>query len=199
MGWEPMRQPLLGSSVLCERILQEVLYPAVKGLSRVGSPFYGVLYAGLMIKEGAPFVLEFNARFGDPETQVVLPLMKTDLLDVLEAVVEHRLDQLYVEWHDLAAVCVVLTSEGYPGSYQSGFPIVGLPNQASKSVMVFHSGTTWDNEKIVTSGGRVLGIMGMDSSLRNAKEHAYQALSFIQFDGCYFRPDIAHRALHGHS
>ena len=101
------------------RVLRDVLYPAVEGLSRMGSPFYGVMYAGLMItKEGLPYVLEFNARFGDPETQVVLPLLKTDLVDVLEAVAEHRLDQVHVEWHDQAAVCVVLTSGGYPGSYK---------------------------------------------------------------------------------
>jgi len=186
----------LGTLELRERILHDVLYPAVRGLSRVGSPYYGVLYAGLMIKDGKPYVLEFNARFGDPETQVVLPLLKTDLLEVLEAVVEHRLDQLHVEWHDQSAVCVVLTSGGYPGSYQTGFPITGLPERESESVMVFHSGTMFAKEALLTQGGRVLGVTGRDATLVGAKEHAYQALSPIQFEGRYFRADIAHRVFH---
>ena len=120
----------LATPELQRRILEEVLHPAVTGLSRVGSPFYGVLYAGLMIKDGNPYALEFNARFGDPETQVVLPLLQTDLLDIIEAVVEHRLDQIQVGWHNQVAVCVVLTSEGYPGSYPTGLPIAGLPKSS---------------------------------------------------------------------
>ncbi len=185
----------LGTPELRQRILDEVLSPAVTGLSRVGSPFYGVLYAGIMVKDGNPYVLEFNARFGDPETQVVLPLLQTDLLDVLEAVVEHRLDQLQVEWHNQAAVCVVLTSGGYPGSYQTGLPITGLPENESKSVMVFHAGTSYANDKIVTNGGRVLGVTGIDSTLAGARDHAHQALAPIQFEGRYFRSDIGHRVL----
>ncbi len=185
----------LGTLELRQRILDEVLTPAVIGLSRVGSPFYGVLYAGIMVKDGKPFVLEFNARFGDPETQVVLPLLKTDLLDVIEAVVEHRLDQLHVEWHNQAAVCVVLTSGGYPGAYQTGFPITGLPEKESKSVMVFHAGTSHADGKIVTNGGRVLGVTGIDSTLLGARDHAHQALVSIQFEGRYFRSDIAYRVL----
>ena len=115
---------------------------------------------------------------------------------VLEAVVEHRLDQLHVEWHDQSAVCVVLTSGGYPGSYQTGFPITGLPERESESVMVFHSGTMFAKEALLTQGGRVLGVTGRDATLVGAKEHAYQALSPIQFEGRYFRADIAHRVFH---
>jgi phosphoribosylamine--glycine ligase len=185
----------LGTPELRQCILDDVLTPAVIGLSRVGSPFYGVLYAGIMVKDGKPYVLEFNARFGDPETQVVLPLLKTDLLDVIEAVVEHRLDQLHVEWHNQAAVCVVLTSGGYPGAYQTGFPITGLLETESKSVIVFHAGTTHADGKIVTNGGRVLGVTGIDSTLVGARNHAHQALASIQFEGRYFRSDIAHRVL----
>ena len=119
--------------------------------------FSRVLYAGLMVVDGVPYVLEFNARMGDPETQVVLPLLKTDLLDVMEAVVEHRLDQLRVEWHDEHAVCVVMTSAGYPGPYQSGARITGLDAPIEDAAIVFHAGTAKRNNDIVTAGGRVLG------------------------------------------
>ena len=186
----------LGTPALRERILQEVLYPAVNGLSRVGSPYYGVLYAGIMVrKDGQPFVLEFNARFGDPETQVVLPLLKTDLLDIIEAVVQHRLDQVTVEWHDQAAVCVVLTSGGYPGAYKTGIPMTGLPHGTSESVMVFHAGTANRDGEIVTNGGRVLGVTALDNTIRGAQKRAYEAVAPIQFEGRYFRADIAHRVL----
>ncbi len=185
----------LATSELQRRILEEVLYPAVIGLSRVGSPFYGVLYAGIMIKDGNPYVLEFNARFGDPETQVVLPLLQTDLLDIIEAVVEHRLDQLQVVWRDQAAVCVVLTSEGYPGLYQTGLPITGLPEQPSESVVVFHAGTTRSEQAILTNGGRVLGVTALAGTIQSAQEQAYAALAPIKFEGRYYRSDIAHRVL----
>jgi phosphoribosylamine---glycine ligase len=185
----------LATPELQRKILEEVLYPAVMGLSRVGSPFCGVLYAGLMIKDGKPYTLEFNARFGDPETQVVLPLIQTDLLDIIEAVVEHRLDQIQVAWHDQAAVCVVLTSEGYPGSYQTGLPITGLPDQSSESVVVFHAGTTQSEKAVLTNGGRVLGVTALADTIRNAQKQAYAALAPIQFAGRYYRSDIAHRVL----
>jgi phosphoribosylamine--glycine ligase len=179
------------------RVLRDVLYPAIEGLSRMGSPFYGVLYAGLMItRDVHPSVFEFNARFGDPETQVVLPLLKTDLVDVLEAVAEHRLDQVHVEWHQHAAVCVVMTSEGYPGSYKKGAPITGLSNPVGgQDVVVFHAGTGVAGEECVTSGGRVLGVTGLGPDLRTARSHAYEAIKNITFDGCYFRRDIAQRAI----
>ncbi len=185
----------LGTSELQEQILNEVLSPAVQGLSKVGSPFYGILYAGLMIKEGRPYVLEFNARFGDPETQVVLPLLKTDLLDILEGVVEHRLDQIQIEWHNQGAVCVVLTSGGYPGPYTTGVPIFGLPAVEQEAVKVFHAGTAKKDGNIITQGGRVLGVTGLDSTLQGATKRAYEAVSTIHFDKQYFRSDIAHRVL----
>ena len=185
----------LATPELQRRILEEVLNPAVVGLSRVGSPFYGVLYAGLMIKDGKPYALEFNARFGDPETQVVLPLLQTDLLDIIEAVVEHRLDQVQVTWHQQAAVCVVLTSAGYPGSYPTGLPITGLPEQPTESVLVFHAGTTQSEQAVLTNGGRVLGVTALADTIQNAQQQAYAALAPIQFQGCYYRSDIAHRVL----
>jgi phosphoribosylamine--glycine ligase len=187
----------LATPELQRRILEEVLHPAVTGLSRAGSPFYGVLYAGLMIKDGNPYALEFNARFGDPETQVVLPLLQTDLLDIIEAVVDHRLDQIQVAWHNQAAVCVVLTSKGYPDSYPTGLPIAGLPEQPTESVVVFHAGTKRFDRTVLTNGGRVLGVTALADTIRNAQEQAYLALAPIQFEGRYYRSDIAHRVLSG--
>ena len=185
----------LATPELQQRIVEEVLQPAVIGLSRMGSPFYGVLYAGLMIKDGKPYTLEFNARFGDPETQVVLPLLQTDLLDIIEAVVEHRLDQIQVAWQNQAAVCFVLTSEGYPGSYPTGLPITGLPQQSCESVVVFHAGTKQSEQTVLTNGGRVLGVTALADTIQQAQEQAYAALTPIQFKGCYYRKDIAHRVL----
>ena len=181
---------------LLHRILKEVLSPAIDGLTRVGSPFYGVLYAGLMINEGDPYVLEFNARFGDPETQVVLPLLKTDLVDILESVVEHRLDQMKIEWSDQSALCVALTSGGYPGWYKKGLPIFGLDeNSTSDGVVVFHAGTAVTDSRRVTAGGRVLGVTGTGDDLAIARDKAYSAVKKIDFNGMYYRNDIGHRVL----
>jgi phosphoribosylamine---glycine ligase len=185
----------LGTSVLREQVTREILQPIVDTMARLGSPFQGVLYAGLMVVKGVPYVLEFNARMGDPETQVVLPLLKTDLIDVAEAVVEHRLDQLTVEWHDDHAVCVVMTSGGYPGTYQNGFPIRGLDSSEHEATVVFHAGTAKKNGEVVTAGGRVLGITGRGKTLEEAQARAYQTVNTISFEGCHFRKDIAHRAL----
>lgn len=185
----------LGTTALREQVTREILQPVVDTMSRLGSPFQGVLYAGLMVVQNIPYVLEFNARMGDPETQVVLPLLKTDLVDVAEAVVEHRLDQLRVEWHDDHAVCVVMTSGGYPGSYQNGYPIRGLDAAYSEGATVFHAGTAKHNGSVVTAGGRVLGITGRGKTLAEAQSVAYRVAKTITFDGCHYRRDIAHRAL----
>jgi len=188
----------LGTMTLREQVTKQVLYPAVEALSRIGCPFQGVLYAGLMVVNGTPYVLEFNARMGDPETQVVLPLLKTDLLDVIEAVVEHRLDQLTVNWHDETAVCVVMTSGGYPGAYQTGRLIQGLPTTTDEKTIVFHAGTRRTGAEVVTAGGRVLGITGRGKTLTDAQEEAYRATRSIAFEGSHYRMDIAHRALSRH-
>lgn len=185
----------LGSSSLIETVVREILHPAVEALSRLGSPFQGVLYAGLMIVQGRPYVLEFNARFGDPEAQVVLPLLKTDLLDVIEATVEHRLDQIRIDWQSRAAVCVVLTSAGYPGAYETGKPITGLQESGHEDILVFHAGTKRQGDRIVTAGGRVLGITGIGADLAAAREQAYRATHRISFQGCHYRSDIARRAI----
>jgi phosphoribosylamine--glycine ligase len=181
----------IATSGLRRLVMQQVLRPAVEAMSRVGSPFYGVLYAGLMVVQGRPYVLEFNARFGDPETEAVLPLLKTDLLDVVEAVVEHRLDQLDIEWHDRAAVCVIMTSGGYPGTYPVGLPIRGLDAaEARKEVIVFHAGTKRRGDEIVSAGGRVLGITGIGKDFREARSRAYAGTAAVTFEGCHYRTDI---------
>jgi phosphoribosylamine--glycine ligase len=185
----------LGTTALCEQVTREILQPVIDVMSRMGSPFQGVLYAGLMIVHGVPYVLEFNARMGDPETQVVLPLLKTDFLDVVEAVVEHRLDQVQVEWHDGHAVCVVMTSAGYPGPYPVGEPIRGLDRFDPQRGTVFHAGTARDGQEIVTAGGRVLGITGQGAKLADAQAAAYATAKQITFKGCHYRQDIAYRAL----
>ena len=186
----------LGSPALRAVVLDQVLKPVVAAMSKSGSPFAGVLYAGLMIVKGKPYVLEFNARFGDPETQVVLPLLKTDLVDVVEAVVEHRLDQLTVAWHDQAAVCVVMTSGGYPGPYQTGVPVAGLPEKVlSGDVLVYHAGTKRQGHDVVTAGGRVLGVTGVGAQFTDAMQRAYDMVRTISFSGCHYRTDIAQRAI----
>jgi phosphoribosylamine---glycine ligase len=188
----------LGTTKIQEQVRREVLQPMVDAMARLGSPFQGVLYAGLMMMDGTPYVLEFNARMGDPETQVVLPLLKNDFVDVLEAVIEHRLDQLPVEWHSDATVCVVMASGGYPGIYQQGIPLSGLPmatTLSNSSSVVFHAGTVQRGEEIVTAGGRVLGVLGRGQTLLEAQGEAYRVAKTISFEGCHFRTDIAHRAL----
>ena len=186
----------IATAALREQVTREILQPTVDALARLGCPFQGVLYAGLMLVKDVPYVLEFNARMGDPETEVVLPLLETDLIDVMEAVVEHRLDQLTVKWRDEAAVCVVMTSPGYPGSHQTGLPIDGLTSQpVDPRVVVFHAGTRQEAERLVTAGGRVLAVTAWGPSLRHAREQVYQTLPSIRFDGGHYRTDIAHRAL----
>lgn len=186
----------IATAVIREQVTRQVLQPTVDAMARLGCPFQGVLYAGLMIVKGMPYVLEFNARMGDPETEVVLPLLKTDLVDVMEAVVEHRLDQLAVEWRQDTAVCVVMTSPGYPGSYETGFPIQGLPAQSGDApIAVFHAGTRREAGQVVTAGGRVLAVAAWAPSLLQARAQVYQAVPAITFQGRHFRTDIAHRAL----
>jgi phosphoribosylamine--glycine ligase len=188
----------IGTAKLLEQVRRSILEPAVEGLSQLGSPFQGVLYAGLMISGGEPRVLEFNARFGDPETQVVLPLLKTDLVELMMAVTEHRLDQAAIEWHPQVAVCVVLTAKGYPGEIQKGVRIEGLKQQANNDgLLIFHAGTATGaaaQEAIVTAGGRVLGVTGVGDDFGLARAKAYAAVKEIRFEGMQYRTDIGSRA-----
>ena len=183
---------------LMNQITREILVPVVDGMNRNGTPYKGILYAGLMITGGGPRVLEFNVRFGDPETQPILARLKSDLLEVLLAVCNGTLDQITLEWDRRPAVCVVMASGGYPGDYEKGKKIVGLKEtQQLEDVIVFHAGTKDMDGDIVTNGGRVLGVTALGQTIRDAKEKAYRAVDKIKFDGAYCRRDIADKAIKG--
>ncbi len=181
---------------MTEWILQHIAKPTVRAMAEEGTPFYGVLYCGLMMTARGPEVLEYNARFGDPETQAILMRLESDLVDVLEACIDGRLNELELRWSPGASACVVASSSGYPGSYNTGFPISGLSAACHvPEVQVFHSGTSRLGRQLVTSGGRVLGVTAAGESMEQALARAYQALAEIQFEGIYYRRDIGHRAL----
>jgi len=181
---------------LMNRITREILVPVVDGMNRNGTLYKGILYAGLMITAGGPRVLEFNVRFGDPETQPILIRLKSDLLEVCLAVCDGRLDEVTLEWDQRPAVCVVMASGGYPGDYQKGKRITGL-NETDRieDVVVFHAGTAVKNGDIVTNGGRVLGVTALGQTVADAKARAYRAVDKIKFDGAYCRRDIADKAI----
>lgn len=174
--------------------LENILVPTVKAMAAEGRPYRGVLYAGLMVTADGPKVLEFNARFGDPEAQPVLMMLETDLVDIMEAVIENRLNQIQIKWKNAAAVCVVLASGGYPGSYAKGDVIHGLDN-VPQEVQVFHAGTALKDGQVVTSGGRVLGVTAFGTDIPAAIERAYQGVSAINFRGMHYRRDIGQKAL----
>lgn len=171
---------------------KKYIYQAtVDAMAAEGRPFQGVIFFGLMLTEDGPKVLEYNARFGDPEAQVVLPRMKNDIIDVMEACVDGTLDQIQLEFEDNAAVCVVLASDGYPVSYEKGFPIDGLDAFDNQEYFCFHAGTALDKEgRIVTNGGRVLGVTAKGNDLKDARMKAYEATEWIAFDNKYMRHDI---------
>ena len=178
-------------------IEEHVLVPTVHAMKRAKRPFSGILYAGLMMTHQGPKVLEYNVRFGDPECQPLLMRLKTDLVDVLEAAVEGRLDRIGpLQWDPRPAVCVVMASEGYPGYYQKGHPIRGLEDAAKlPDVKVFHAGTAEKNGQIVNSGGRVLGVTALGDNISKAKLQAYTAVKCIRWDGAWCRTDISDKAL----
>ncbi len=179
-----------------QQIREFILEPTVAGLRNDEIPYRGVIYAGLMLTEIGPKVLEFNCRFGDPETQVVLPLMSTDLVDLMTATVDRRLEKApAIEWRKGYAACVVMASRGYPGKYQTGKQISGLRKSSGNGNYVFHAGTKRDGGNWSTSGGRVLGVVGIDSNLKGALNRAYSLVKRIRFDGAYYRRDIGFRVL----
>jgi len=184
------------TDALMEQVTREILVPVVDGMNRNGTAFKGVLYAGIMITAGGPRVLEFNVRFGDPETQPILMRLKSDLLEVCLAVCDGKLDDVTLEWDQRPAVCVVMASGGYPGSYEKGKVITGI-EQAEQldDVVVFHAGTSIVQGNVVTSGGRVLGVTAMGERIADAKARAYEAVDRISFEGAYCRRDIADKAL----
>jgi phosphoribosylamine--glycine ligase len=187
--------PIVTESLM-KQITREVFVPIIDGMNRNGTPYRGVLYAGMMMTAGGPRVLEFNARFGDPETQPILMRLKSDLLEIMLAVCEGRLDEVTLVWDERPAVCVVMASKGYPDAYEKGRIIEGL-DEASRlrDVMVFHAGTAQKNGKVVTAGGRVLGVTALGNTIAEAKKRAYEAVNVIKFERAYWRSDIADKAI----
>jgi phosphoribosylamine--glycine ligase len=187
--------PVLTAELLSQ-IERQVLVPAVDGLLRQGIEYKGVLYAGLMLTPAGPKVLEFNCRFGDPETQPLMMRLKSDLAQTLLAVSEGRLDEMELQWDQRPSICVVAASGGYPGKYAGGVPITGVAEaDAMRDVKVFHGGTRAYNGALVTDGGRVLGVAALGRTIVEARQRAYAAMEKIHFDGMHYRRDIAHQAL----
>ena len=184
------------SASLHKKIMRRIIIPTLQGMKEEGREFKGVLYAGLMIKGADPKVLEFNVRFGDPETQVTLPRLKNDLLEVLLAVQDQSLNQVHLEWRPQAAVCVILASRGYPGSYDKGKPIKGLEKLSRLSnIFTFYAGVKREDHRLVTSGGRVLGVTALSKNLKEAIRQAYRAVDKVYFEGMYCRRDIGYKAV----
>jgi phosphoribosylamine--glycine ligase len=179
-----------------KQVMDKVMNPTVRAMEKEGRLFKGILYAGLMIHNGEARVLEFNARFGDPETQPVMARLDSDLIDIIEAILDGMLATVPIKWKNDSAVCVVMASGGYPGNYEKGREIKGLDQaSARKNVMVFHSGTALKDGRIVTDGGRVLGVTGLGPTVAAAIDNAYAGVREISFDGAHYRRDIGARAL----
>lgn len=174
-----------------EECMNNIFLPTIKAMTAEGRPFKGVLYFGLMMTSSGVKVIEYNCRFGDPETQVVLPRLKTDLVDIMEAVIDQRLDEIDIEWENNAAVCVVMASGGYPVSYQKGYEITGIEDaEAMDGITVFHAGTAIKDGKTLTNGGRVLGVTAVAENLDLAIKHAYEGVDKISFKDEFHRNDI---------
>jgi len=187
--------PFVGKETI-ERIEREIISPAISGMKKEGKPFVGCLYPGIMLTEEGPKVFEFNSRFGDPETQTYMRILDTDFLDIVDASLDGTLNDLEIKWKSLFACNIALASSGYPGSYEKGKVIIGI-NEAemSKDIIVFQAGTIIKNEKLVTNGGRVLGISATGNSLEEALSRAYEAIEKISFEGMQFRKDIGKQSL----
>jgi len=185
---------------LLKQIMDEVIYPIISGLKNEEKAYKGVLYAGLMMTESGPKVLEFNVRFGDPETQAIFPRLKDDLIELIEASINGGLKNKSLKWDKRPCVSVVVASGGYPGGYEKGKEITGLDEtKKMKDVVVFHAGTTNDKERILTNGGRVLNVTALGKDIKNAIDNAYKAVGKINFDKIYYRKDIAYKALNRRS
>jgi len=181
------------------RIMSRIVEPVVRGLARQGIPYTGVLYAGLMVRDGEAKVLEFNVRFGDPEAQVLLVRLRSDLLDLLDRASSGRLAGATLDWDARAAACVVLAAEGYPGAVERGRSIEGLDGVRGSDQIVFHAGTRRDDRRFLTDGGRVLGVTALGDTIAAAVSRAYAAVEKIRWPGMHYRHDIGHRALGGHT
>jgi phosphoribosylamine--glycine ligase len=183
------------TDALIKEATEKILKPTINAMKAEGRKYQGCLYAGLMITKEGSKVVEFNARFGDPETQVVLPLLDSDLAEVMLACVNGNLEKINLSWKNNSAVCVVIASKGYPGSYEKGKVISGLDEAKKAGHLIIHAGTKEENGKILTNGGRVLNVVDIGKNIREARDKAYDGAKLIKFDGAFARSDIAHRAL----
>ena len=180
-----------------KQAVEKILVPTAKAMVAEGRSFTGILYAGLMLTAQGPKVIEFNARFGDPEAQVVLPLLKTDIIDIIIASFEQRLHEVPIIWSHQSALAVVLVSGGYPGKYQTGFEINGLSSFKKKDPrnLIFHAGTSYQKDKVFTASGRVLAVTAIGDDLQSCREQVYSNITKINFNGMYYRKDIGNKAL----
>lgn len=179
---------------LADQCMKEIFIPTMDAMNKEGRTFKGIIYFGLMLTKDGPKVIEYNARFGDPETQVVLPRLKTDLLEIFEAIIDERLSEINIEWTDNAAVCVIAASGGYPGKYATGLEISGLEAvDADPNTVIFHAGTTCKDGKFYTAGGRVLGVTAIEENMEKAINKAYQGIEKISFEGIHYRKDIGRK------
>jgi phosphoribosylamine--glycine ligase len=180
--------PIYFNEELEREIKIKIVEPTIKGIQKENIEYRGVLYFGLMITEKGPYVLEYNVRFGDPETQVILPRLENDLIEIVESIIERDLKRVKIKWKEEKSLCVILASKGYPGEYEKGKEIKGIDKV--KDVIIFHSGTKIENGKIYTDGGRVLGITGLDKDMVKLREKVYKAVETIDFEGKHYRKDI---------
>lgn len=180
---------------IAEECMNTIFLPTIEAMNKEGRTFKGCLYFGLMLTPKGPKVIEYNCRFGDPETQVVLPRLKTDIMDIFEAINNETLSDLHIEWDDRACTCVIMASGGYPKSYPKGIEINGLTDGQLDGVTVYHAGTKRDGDKLVTSGGRVLGVTALGESIEDALAKSYAGVEKIKFDGAHYRKDIGQKAL----
>jgi phosphoribosylamine--glycine ligase len=185
------------TKALEEVVMEKIMHPLMRGLKKERITYKGVLYAGLMICDGMPYVLEYNCRFGDPEAQPLLMRLENDLFDIMKATIDGMLSEVNISWKDETALCVVVSSKGYPGSYEKGKTISGLDSfKGIEDTVVFHAGTATNNKgELITSGGRVLGVTALGSDIQGAKDNAYRAVEKIHFDGMHIRKDIGDKAL----
>lgn len=180
---------------IAQECMEKIFVPTIEAMNKEGRTFKGCLYFGLMLTPKGPKVIEYNCRFGDPETQVVLPRLKTDIMDIFDAINNETLSELDIEWSDEACTCVIMASGGYPKSYPKGIEITGLTEGQLEGVTVYHAGTAIKDGRLVTAGGRVLGVTALGSGLKEALERSYTAVEGIKFDGAHYRKDIGQRAL----
>ena len=180
------------NQTLINQVMQDIIEPTIRGLSSEGIQYKGVLYTGLIMTDNGPKVLEFNARFGDPEIQAIIPRLKTDLLSIIDTIITVKLNSIDIEWNDNSCIGIVMASGGYPSKYETGFPIKGL-DDVDKDVIVYHAGTRLDNNDIVTDGGRVLTVTATGNTMKEAREHVYNNVKKINFQNSHYRNDIALR------